>query len=127
MPSIHIPSHHKKTTLREMLKKYLPSSEEVSEDAPAGVRYIRNLAKRLLEQAGHKADQTFDESREHIVGKPIFKFINEEWTRAMKDAERENNGRITEADLASRIPDDITQKLSDELQQGINEAIQDIT
>lgn len=125
MSLIALPKKDQQTTLREMLRSYLPAAEKDNKSASIGVRYIRHLAQHILQQTQDIADQPFDAGHEHVVGLPIFKFINGEWTRALAEAEKEKGDKVSEADVVARINDDIAQNLAKELRKRVMNATSD--
>ncbi len=123
MPSIHLPKGKGTTTLRDVISRYLPSAEQASPKTHAGVLYMRNLAKRILADNTDIADREFDDGQELIVSRKIFDFINDDFTKALNEAEASKE-QITEADIVRRIPDEIAHALSQELRKRVEQLTQ---
>lgn len=114
------------TTLREMMKSYLPSSEKTDEKAHAGVKYIRNLARHILDTNKDIADTEFDASQEQNVGRGIYDYIMGEFARALDQAEAEAKAKgreVTEADIVRLTPDGIGKLLAENVRTRVYDAV----
>ena len=114
------------TTLREIMKSYLPEAEQVNENTHAGVKFLRNLAKHVRDQNADILDAEFDADQTQEVSRGIFDFVNGSFKDAMRQAEQ--GGKIlTEADLVRLIPDNIGRLLADDVRERIFDALQKST
>jgi len=121
-----MPSTKEKTSLREMMNSYLPSSEKQDEKAHAGVKFIRNLARHILDRNKDIADTEFDVENEQWVGRNIFDFMMNEFSGILNQAEMEakQKGReVSEADLVKLTPDNLREVMADDVRNRIYEAI----
>ena len=126
MPSIHAPKSGRNTTLRDMMKSYLPSAEKTGEEAHAGVKFIRNLARHVLDANRDIADTEFDADQEPNVGRDLFDFMMNEFAEALNQAEREARAKrreVTEADLVKLIPDNTERLLAERIRERIYDAV----
>ncbi len=122
MPSLYIPNSSK-TTLRKVLQEYLPSSEHTSEEADAGVRFIRNLARQILKGNEDLADIEFDSVHKRRVGKRILDFMQNDFTKALRQAKIDAKGEVTEGDLVRLVSDKIGQELGKDIRDRVKHAL----
>lgn len=112
------------TTLREIMKSYLPEAEQVNENTHAGVKFLRNLAKHVRDQNADILDVEFPADQTHQVSKGIFDFVNGSFKDAVKQVEGDGK-KLTEYDLVRLIPDNIGRLLADDVRERILDALQE--
>lgn len=114
------------TTLREVMKNYLPETDTREPHANVAVNVMRQLASQIREANSDILDTSFDADKVHEIGKGLYEYVMGDLATAVDQATRaanEEDRAVTEADVVRILPDNIGRKLAEDVRNRVYEAV----